>query len=43
MNERESVAAPVRVYEAYLAYSDATRKSDAEFWLGELEHSGAAP
>jgi hypothetical protein len=36
VNERESVAAPVdRLVRA-------TRKEDAEFWLGELKHSGAA-
>ena len=33
----------IALYEQYLASPDATRKNDAEFWLGELKHSGAAP
>jgi peptidoglycan hydrolase-like protein with peptidoglycan-binding domain len=33
----------IALYEQYLAMPDITRKADAEFWLGELKHSGAAP
>jgi tetratricopeptide (TPR) repeat protein len=33
----------IALYEQYLALPDITRKADAEFWLGELKHSGAAP
>jgi len=33
----------IALYEQYLTAPDATRKQDAEFWLGELKHSGAAP
>jgi tetratricopeptide (TPR) repeat protein len=33
----------IALYEEYLALPDITRRSDAEFWLGELKHSGAAP
>jgi peptidoglycan hydrolase-like protein with peptidoglycan-binding domain len=33
----------IALYEQYLASADGTRKADAEFWRGELKHSGAAP
>jgi hypothetical protein len=39
VNERESAAAPVQEDRPVRA----TRVEDAEFWLGELKHSGAAP
>jgi len=33
----------IALYEEYLTLPDITRRADAEFWLGELKHSGAAP
>jgi tetratricopeptide (TPR) repeat protein len=33
----------IALYEEYIAMPGAARKAEAEFWLGELKHSGAAP
>jgi peptidoglycan hydrolase-like protein with peptidoglycan-binding domain len=33
----------IALYEEYLATPGVTRKAEAEFWLAELKHSGAAP
>jgi tetratricopeptide (TPR) repeat protein len=33
----------IALYEEYIDMPGATRKAEAEFWLGELKHSGAAP